>query len=30
MSEGERFPGRVEEGGKLLVAGMPLLKDSDV
>ena len=27
-SEGERFPGRVEEGGKLLVASMPLLKDT--
>ena len=26
-SEGERFVGRVEEGGKLLVASMPLLKD---
>ena len=26
-SEGERFAGRVEEGGKLLVASMPLLKD---
>ncbi len=26
-SDGERFMGRVEEGGKLLVASMPLLKD---